>query len=397
MSRRESSRPEPSRPARRLVTGILVGVCALAVLPACGKRTDDSDRLREAIAHTRRLAASFDYTDRRLDRTYNVQGLVQDDFRFKSRVFIDDQPAFDQVVSDDVLAMRLLDPERIADLINPEAGAPTQETEIKGVSVVQALRSRRWVQDPSGAPVVSGLGQTEAKLGIDPALDAVTVLEYAQAALLQSLGARRWDPDSLSPTYSRTEDPFEEPKEGEVRYDLARPGLPSPSSAQSGAGGQIAVPATKHFRKMALYVKGNEVVRIEERIEVTGKGLRDFANWFDLFLRESKNTTARNELKKATERTPEDKLGPMLLSLLSEGLKGFGEQPILIRSMSLRLEDLGSDVQINLPEEQLLQGDLSSLVTSGAAKRAKSTKGSPASTGGTGDTGASTTTTTTAA
>jgi hypothetical protein len=375
------------RPA--LATAV-VALLAATVLPGCGKRVDDTERLRNSLTHTRRLAARFDYRDDREGGTVTVQGLVEDDFRFKSRVFYNDQPGFDEVVADDVLAMRVLDPDRLQELVDPDATLTDNSTEIKGVTVIQALKSRRWVEDPKGAPVVSGLGLTEDKLGLDPAIDAVTAIDYSLEALKQSLGARRWDKDSVNPTYATSEDPFDKPEAGETRFDLVRPDLPSPSAARSGAGGQVAVPASKHFRKMAMYVKDGAVVRVEERIEVTGKSLREFVKWFDLYLREAKQTAIRQRVQKLVQVTPQNKLGQVLLNLLSEGLQAFGERPILSRSMSLRLEDLGSKVDITLPNEQLVKGDLSALVTSGAAKKPKPTTGSsggPADSGSTGDTG----------
>ncbi|HEV7886260.1 MAG TPA: hypothetical protein VGO92_01790, partial [Acidimicrobiales bacterium] len=210
---------------RRPVVTALIVCAALAVLPACGKRNTDQETLRKIVEHTRRLGAKFEYHDDRPDSKVEVQGLVEDDFRFKTRVFYDGQPAFDEVVSDDVLAMRVLDPSRLGLLVDRKQADPKTESELQGVSVIDVLRSRRWVQDPTGAPVVSGLGQTEATLGVDPAIDAVTSLDYTLAAINQSAGVRKWDKDSLSPTYARTEDPFEQPsrESGITRYDLARP------------------------------------------------------------------------------------------------------------------------------------------------------------------------------
>lgn len=359
---------------RRLFVGALAVVVALPLLAGCGRRETDNDTLRDIIEHTRRQSARFEYSDTRESGTVTVQGLVEDDFRFKSRVFYDEQPGFDQVVHDDVLLMRVLDPARLPDLVDVElASAVDQSTEIKGVSVLQALKSKRWVQDDSGAPVISGLGQTEQVLGRDPAFDAVTVLDYALEAMQQSDGARRYDPDTLSPTYAGGEDPFEEPEEGVTRYDLVKPGLPSPSAARGGAGGDVAIPATKHFRKMALYVKDGMIIRIEERVEVTGRSLGKFAEWLDLFFREADNNAAREEVKRIVGSTPDEELGPALIGMLSENLVGFGEQPIMVRSMSVRLEDLGSKIEITLPEEQKLRGKLAAMVTSGTSKKPRAT------------------------
>lgn len=378
---------------RRLVVGLLAVLVALPLLSGCGRRETDSDTLRALIEHTRRQSASFEYTDARNDTTITVQGIVEDDFRFKSRVFYDEQPGFDEVVRDDVLVMRVLDPNRLPDLIDVEAATTVdQSTELKGISVVQALKSKRWVQDDAGAPVISGIGQTEKTLGKDPALDAVTVLDYVLGAMLQSDGARRFDPDTLSPTYPGDEDPFEDPKEGETRYDLVKPGLPSPGSARSGTGGQVAIPGTKHFRKMAVYVKDGVITRVEERIEVTGRSLGKFADWMELFLRESDDQKGRQELRAVLDTTPQSELGPKLIELLSSNLQAFGQEPILQRSMSLRMTDFGSKIEVTLPEEQKIRGKLTAMVTSGASKKPKPSAGG--GTGAAGSTADSSTTTT---
>lgn len=374
---------------RRALVTLLAVVCAIPVLAGCGKRETDNDRLREAIEETRRMSAQFNYQDIRADATTSVEGLIEDDFRFKARVFYDGEPGFDEVVSDDVLAMRVLDPSRLPDLIDVDMAATVdQSTEIKGVSVVQALKSKRWVQDPSGAPVVSGLGLGESTIGKDPAIDAVTVLDYTLEAMKQSDGARKYDPDTLSPTYRGNEDPFEKPKEGEIRYDLVKPRLPSPGESRSGSGGELVVPSTKHFRKLAVYVKDNKVLRIDERIEVTGRSVDDFIEWIDTFLREADNAAGREALKEVVDTTPRNELGDVLMGLLSRNLQSFGEPPILVRDMKYELSGLGEKLTVTLPEEQKVQGKLTAMVTSGASKKPKqAAPGSTAGAGGAGDAG----------
>jgi uncharacterized membrane protein YgcG len=146
-------------------------------------------------------------------------------------------------------------------------------------------------------------------------------------------------------------------------------------------------------------VKDGTVVRVEERVEITGKGLKDFANWFQDFIRDSKvGTAARDTVQKIVKTVPEAQQGPVLLRLLSTGLVSFGEQPILQRSMTLRLEEVGSKVDISLPNEQLVRGNLSALVTSATAKKPQAVSGGDTgSTGSTGAEGSTGSTTTTAA
>ena len=94
------------------MSGVLI-VTALG-LSGCKGATDSEKRLRAALRNTEKLSSTFLYTETVHDKAGNhetdVRGLVEDDFRYKARVATDGKPVLDEVVSDDAIAVRFLDP-----------------------------------------------------------------------------------------------------------------------------------------------------------------------------------------------------------------------------------------------------------------------------------------------
>ena len=95
-----------------LMSGVLV-VTALG-LSGCKGATDAEKRVREALRNTEKLSNTFLYRETVYDKAgkheTDVRGLVEDDFRYKARVATDGKPVLDEVVSDDALAVRFLEP-----------------------------------------------------------------------------------------------------------------------------------------------------------------------------------------------------------------------------------------------------------------------------------------------
>ena len=359
---------------RRLVRFAVVAAVA-AVLPGCGREDSAGDELRAAISATREEAAQFVYTDERPDESVRVAGVVEDDFRFKALVSLGDKPAYEEVVSDDALALRFLDPQRLTRLVDgPRAAQADRSTEIQGVDVGQVLQSGRWLVDPDGAPPVAAAFATAEDLGKDPVFDAVSVLDYVEQAVNQATSVDEWREDSLDPTYRESEDTFAEPEEGSgvTRYDLRRPRLPAAADLSGSSGGGSALPGTQHFRKMAIYVKDGRVIRVLERIEVTGKAQEDLQGYFESLLKESQASKATinraKEQFEAAKGLPNG--GALLLRGLSSIVEALGDDPIFVRNMTLEL-DLGETAEVTVPTDNMIKGNLDAFVVSRAAKTAE--------------------------
>jgi len=386
---------------RRLALPLAAAV-ALTLLVACGDRDETRDELRRHVRNTARLAMRFEYADDRpadpvtgdKARRLVVRGIVEDDFRYKARVAFDRTDAFDEVVYDDLLAVRFIDPRRLGTFVNkqkvPEANL---ETDIEGLNLVQALETRRWVVDPAGAPSRTSGSPTSEHLGKDPVLDAITIMNYVERAIQEAAGVQEWNPDAISPTYSTSEDTFPKPEDGSgvTRYDLVRPVLPPPANLEGRS--DVAVPATRHFRRMAVYVKDGRVIQVREAINLRGRFLDDVVKYTRLFLIEGDAPEEfiddldkqREELREASDEEREQ-IGDALLAGLSIGVQQFGSEPILVRSMSLDLRDVGGKVAVDVPTGDKVEGELAVLTFTDEGKEATEEEGSETAPSGAGQT-----------
>lgn len=367
MRTRRAPRTGSGRGSRRRLAW-LVGVAALAVLAsACSRETDARDELEAAIAATRAVPYRFVYTEERPGRTIEVQGLVEDDFRYKARLLQGGVHVLDEVVNDDAIAVRFAAPEAVDAFLDPtQVGVADVSTAIEGVTVLDALRARRWVLDVAGAPDPADPARVGADLGADPVFDALGTLGYVERAMREAAEVVRWSPDSLNPAYRRSEDPFPRPADGSgvIRYDLRRPPLPR-IGVQTGSSSQ-EVPENRHFRKMAIYVRDGVVIRVEERIEVTGRFAEDFIDYNVRFLRElgaTEDQIAR--FRESFRGLDEAARSRALLEGLNQGLAFAGVDPVDIRSMTLTLFDHGDPtISAELPTE-IIEGGLAVLINRG--------------------------------
>lgn len=378
--------------------------CALIVVPllsACGEPEDDEDRLLQAISRTDRLAYNFVYEDKRPAAgggpdiaiqaggeeqviesgpenfsDVTVQGVVEDDFRFKAQLSVASQPTLEKVVSDDAVAVRFLDPSQLNRFVDRAVVDSVEtDTDRPGISVPEALQSGRWVIDPEGAPQqLLGLN-ADRKQGVDPVLDALTTFSHVRAAIDKAQSVELYSEDSLDPAYRTSEDPFPAPDEdsGVIRYDLRRPKLPAVGSI--GASGQPDVAETEHFRKMAIYVNDEgQVIQVLEEVEITGSQVEEFRTYFNAFLEDVFSDEGqgdqflaafREQQEAALRRGGEEALGEFLLTAWSAGAAQSGGDEIEIRSLRLDLQDLGEVNSVDLPADDVLTGNLAILIGTG--------------------------------
>lgn len=375
---------------KRVIAIAVVAAVAL-MLPACGKRRDDRDRLLDYIDATQRLSARYVYVDERFDdvitgargRKMEVQGLREDDFKFKARVLFDGNDGFDEVVADDTLAMRFLDPSTLGPFVNKDQLTKVDtKTDIDGVSVLDVLRSRRWVLDASAAPSITVGARKASELGKDPVLDALTALQYVEQAINEAASVKRWSEDDLSPAYSSSEEDFPKPAGGSGvrRYDLVRPALP-PAVNRTGRD-ENAFPTTKQFRRMAVYVKDNRVIQVREKVDLRGKRLDDFISYTRAFLKANDvGPREREQFEAGVKRRPKDPraeivFGRAMLAGLNVRLSSLGVDPVLVRNMTLDFRDLGGDVKVELPQEETVKGNLDFLSVTDSGKATAQNTGS---------------------
>jgi len=263
---------------------------------------------------------------------------------------------------------------------------------VANLSVPDALKTHRWVVDGTGAP--SPLDTQRLPTGVDPVLDARTTLTYVEKAIGEAYTVKRYISDALEPTYPSSEDKFPVPQKGSGvdRFDLVRPFLPPAGSFTTTAGGQNALPSTKNFRKMAIYVKDGLVIKVIERTEVIGKQVNDLISYLRAVIKQQPDgSQVLADFNQLVDHTLPAKMSDTLLSVVDKLDALQGQAPVNARIMSLELVDTGKDLAIDLPTDNVVHGSLL-LLTPAGVKRAASV-GSSGSTAAT----ASTTTTTAAA
>ena len=362
---------------RRRIALVLCAVVALTA--ACSEETTGTKEVRAAINATRLDPHRFSYAVLSPESSYQVQGLVEDDFRYKARLLTDSAPVLDEVVNDDAIAVRFAQPALLGSFIDDsQRDVAKLETGLNGVTVLDVLKAKRWVLDPSGAPSLTDASRTLRNQGKDPIFDALGVFDYVEQAMAESVDVNKWSADDLNPAYRATEDVFPQPSEesGVKRFDLRRPFLP-PVGSSTGSSADSFL-ATKHFRKMAIYVKDNRIIRVMERVELTGKAADDFVGYVKQVLKNvgfgKKDLEAfEDSLKGLNEKQRSD----LLLATVNEGLEAAGQPPIVIRSMTFDLQDIGDeDIAATLPGETI-EGSLGILLNRGAKTEAATASGSP--------------------
>lgn len=371
----------------------LLAVCLVVGLvgSGCSRRETFDEEVLAAADLARRVASSFIYTDIRADRQIRVQGVIEDDFRFKAAVSINNKPAYEQVVVDDALAVRFIDASQLRSVLAVNVTEADLTTDLEGISSLEVLRTGRWLVDDDGAPLVSAVTTNVADLGKDPVLDATTALDYVAAAADSAVAVERWSDDSLDPTYPTSEDIFPTPSKGSgvTRYDLRRPDMPAVSDSSGDTGG-VPLPTVAHFRKMAIYVKDGRIIEVREEIEATGKRLEQFLDYTRSFVKGFAFDEAyKRQFDEAVASAETDAaLADILFSAVNTAVVSLGQDPITRRTMTLSLPE-GEGVGIALPGENVVGGSLALLATSAAGQAAATAADSEGSetdlTGGGGD------------
>ena len=321
------------RPVAALTAAVLV-----AGLGACAKKDTDEEKILRHLDATADLSGRFVYNENIAGQDVVVRGIIEDDFRYKARLTLNDADVLDEVVNDDTLAVRFLDPAVVPNFVNSGASSTT----------VTALSQRRWVIDRTGAPPAR-LPLTDAKFaGVDPVVDSLAVLSYAREAITQGTRLRKYNPESLD--YRPAEDPFPTPKEnsGIERWDVEAPAFPKPDVLTQTTNTDAAFADVAHFRKLSVYVQDNRIIQVRERIAAEGKVLEKFGEYLEGFARQG-GPELEEQVSQIIDRFEGQERAQLLLQAYNAGLKTRGRAPIRFRTLSYELRDLGAKVQVGLP------------------------------------------------
>lgn len=307
-----------------------IAVISVLLAGACGTGSalgEEVRLVRGALEQADQRGRTFVYRDVTDDQRVEVRGRETDDLRYRGIVSIDGREAFEAIISDDAFALRLSDP---AGSGAPVVAAAMAEDDVVGT----ALNEGRWVIDYTAAPpVVRERQEGEVQVGANPFLDVFYLFQYLERALQAGAGMERFNPEDID--YNPEDDPWSDDAERDLedrgvrRYDLGLPALPS----RSQRGTQQTLPSTNHFRKMAVYLKGETAVLVREQIDIADR--REF------------------------RRAEQGRAAAFYEELRDAALAGFTQEPIRERRMSYEIEDFDSDLTISLPEDSAEIGSLS--------------------------------------
>lgn len=334
---------------RRRALVVALALTTLALTACGGPDNSTEDDLRAAIARTERLARTFVYTEKSGGDTNRVVGLIEDDFRSKARLTVDDKPVFDQVQSDDVLAVRFLDSARVSSMLDDptDTPKPAQAKPADAVDPVEALGTHRWVLDPAGAPPLVQTEKVDRQLGEDPVLDALNVFTYLRGAIGGAARVIKFNPDSLD--YRPKEDPFPHPKGDVIRYDLERPRLPR---ASIDSGGAPPLPGDIHIRKMSIYVDHGLVIRVLEQVDPAER-LDDIIDNAANYLRDVNASKDAINRVLALKNAPPTQAAQAVIAGVNLFRDQSGDDPIRLRTMELDFDQLGGTVHVDVPTDYL--------------------------------------------
>jgi hypothetical protein len=330
--------------------GIVVAVLGTT---ACAKRDTTEDEVLDLVDATTDLSNRFVYAEQRSGQTIVVRGLVEDDFRFKARLTVNDQDILDEVVNDDAMAVRFIDTSALPQFLDSGGSSAAGETK----SPLEVLGQRRWVLDKAGAPPVGLSAADERYAGIDPVIDSLAVLTYVRQAITEGERVDRFNPESID--YRPQEDPFPTPRgdSGIVRYDVRAPVFPKPDAVAKSGNTEAAFAELPQFRKLSIYVRDGRVIQVRERISAERKVLEKFTEYMKTFS-EQAGGGARKQVDEVIERFEGQQRAGLLLQILNALLEKAGRAPIRFRSLTYELRDLGAEVSVGLPSD-VAEGDLS--------------------------------------
>ena len=331
--------------SRRVVaTVVAVGLAVSG--PACAKKDADKLKLLRLVQNTGHSAGVYRYIDATpqslLAGASNVQvrGLIEDDFRYKARLTVGGNDVLDEVVNDDALAVRFLDPSEIPKFTSGNVNSET----------LAALAARYWVADDTGAPSLGDAAVSDRLIGLDPIVDSLTVIDYVENAVSAAPKVQKWNPELLD--YRPAEDPFPRPEKGSgvTRWDLVPPDLPHPDAAQTG-NGNAAIARAPVFRKMSIYVKGGRILQIREQIAAKYDLLKKLRTYIQQYMKANADKKTQESVKRQIEAVQDDpdKLESLLNIAVNQLLVRNGEDPIRFHTMVYEFSPQRNGVHADLP------------------------------------------------
>lgn len=124
------------------------------VAPGCGEERNFKAQVNGFVNNTAQEAREFLYSaTEESGFSVEVAGKIEDTFRYQELFRMGGADVAEAVVDDDALGVRIIDASQIPGLASGFAPVPQ--------IVVNALTSGQWVVDPSGAPPLQAVFETQ--------------------------------------------------------------------------------------------------------------------------------------------------------------------------------------------------------------------------------------------
>lgn len=309
---------------KRVIVPIVIAVAL--VTSACGAGGGATRARRTVMSSLDRISSdsySFVYKETLADTKTEivVTGSVADDLRQQATLQVDGHELLQHIVSDDAIAVRVLDEKRALPYI--------AQVSVQDRSAGLALAAGKWIVDHQGAPdlLAPRTGENAIRVGANPMLDATNYLfQYFEDSMNDSRGMEEWNPDAAD--YNPLDDPWKEDAEANLvdqgirRYSIVQPPLPS----RTARGSEGALTDTQHFRKMAFYLRGSDIMTAKEQIKIDDR----------VEFRRSRAGRAADYFQ----------------VLLAQALAGATREPVRQRNMEITFER--ADVSIQLPSDDFV-------------------------------------------
>ncbi|MHB1923355.1 MAG: hypothetical protein ACYCSJ_01540 [Acidimicrobiales bacterium] len=307
-------------------------VLAAVFISSCQSPDTLATELHADITRTMATSMQFVWTDQELSLTQTVSGQYADAYRYHLLYVANGVPAWEEVVKDDAVADRILDPAAVARYWSTQrANVTIPSAQLAGA----ALLAHHWVVDTTGAPSVPTVGQEVQEYKDDPFDQALLFLSDVNnlISLAPPPEVRQYRADDVTPVYKPTDDPFPAPLKGSgiTRYDVYEQPLPVVQTASPGA--VPAPPTISNFTKIAIYVKNGMVVEIRLTTDPIDQ-LQQLVNNYHLSLpknlsREGQEAFAQTAIQRLSIQT--------------------GTLPFLVRQETLVVEPLPRGTSIAIP------------------------------------------------
>ncbi|HUZ43141.1 MAG TPA: hypothetical protein VMU63_01960 [Acidimicrobiales bacterium] len=297
------------------------------------------------LARTAALPKQFVWIHQTLTGTQSVSAEYEDPYRYDELYSQGGQAAWEEVVRDDAVADRFLDPQAVGNFFASSGSAGSPPTVTPGAAgpstgsngapnvAASALIARHWVLDPTGAPQLPSVGSEIQAEKTDPFYASLVFLTDVEDLITAAPTpqVRQWRPNDVQPVYKPTDDPFPAPPRGVTRFDVYQQPLPLLSSSSPGA--TPPPPTLSNLIKVAIYVRSGRVIEIREVVDPVDQ-LQSLVQNYHL------------QLPRHLNRQGQEAFAQQVLNQLDKNSIG---PPIQIGQTVWMASDLGQAQSISLP------------------------------------------------